>query len=477
MIQSSIKRIDPYLITNTSSDRSIPIYFIQGLNKLEKLIPENDCTYLKSINFQAFYGETVILSNADGDIGKIIIGCNPNSKMKPIFCLGNQISKLPKGTYSLKNLPDNTNIQELYLGFYFSFYSYEHYKSSRKEFCESSRPKLCESPLTDHSRFMYLAESEFITRDLINAPANYLGPSELEAYVKSFANYHGLNFSSIRGAELKKANLPLIHDVGRASAETPRLLEIRYGGKGSFSVTLVGKGVCFDSGGLNLKSPSGMRNMKKDMAGAAVVLGLGHYLIRSRLDLNLRILIPCVENSVSGNAFRQGDILKSRSGKHVEVQNTDAEGRLILADTLTLAGEENPDLLVSFASLTGSARVAMGPDLTPFFSTSEHLAGLLNDGGRELLDPVWQLPFYEEYQEQLGSELADLNNAPSGGMAGSITAALFLKQFTNNHEKFLHFDIFGWNQKSRPGKSHGGLSQGARALAASIEKILEDQNP
>ena len=235
---------------------------------------------------------------------------------------------------------------------------------------------------------------------------------------------------------------------------------------------MIGKGVCFDSGGLNLKSSSGMLNMKKDMSGAASVLGLAHYLIRSNLKLNLRILIPCVENSVSGKSFRPGDILISRSGMGVEIKNTDAEGRLILADTLTYATEKNTDILVTFASLTGAARVAMGTDITPFFSTSNKFANLLKKCGDKMQDPVWQLPFYEDYNNELSSTITDLKNAPLSGMAGAITAALFLKKFTNNHKMFLHFDIYGWNSKSRPAKTYGGLMQGVRSLGEAIEEKI-----
>ena len=477
LIQSSIEEIDPDSITRSSSIHSIPLIFIRNLDELKNLISENEYAYLTAINFKGIYGEKVILPRPDGKIGKVIVCCKTERTHQPTFLIGNEISKLPAGGYSLKNFPDNLNIKELYLGFYFSFYSFDLYKESCEDPSKLAKPRLFDSPLTDHSNLIYFAESEFISRDLINYPANHLGPSELEDYVKSFAEFHKTKFSSIKGEELKIQNLPLIHDVGRASEQAPRLLEIEYGKKNaSYSITLVGKGVCFDSGGLNLKNPSGMRNMKKDMAGAAAVLGLGHYLIRSKLNLNLRILIPCVENSVSSNAFRQGDVLKSRIGKYVEVQNTDAEGRLILADALSLAVEKKPDLLVSFATLTGAARVAMGSDLTPFFATNSHMANLVEAGGRELFDPVWQLPFYKDYEDQLRSKIADLNNAPSGGMAGSITAALFLKHFTEDHQNFMHFDIFGWNQKSRPGKSYGGLLQGARSLAAGIEKVLGEKN-
>ena len=317
---------------------------------------------------------------------------------------------------------------------------------------------------------LYLAESEFIVRDLINLPANILNPDYFESYVKKFSNFHDIKLKVVFGNDLKK-NFPLIHEVGKASSKKPRFLELTHKGSSkSLNITLIGKGVCFDSGGLNLKSSSGMLNMKKDMSGAASVLGLAHYLIRSNLKLNLRILIPCVENSVSGKSFRPGDILISRSGMGVEIKNTDAEGRLILADTLAYASEKNTDILVTFASLTGAARVAMGTDITPFFSTSNKFANLLKKCGDKMQDPVWQLPFYEDYNNELSSTITDLNNAPLGGMAGAITAALFLKKFTNNHKMFLHFDIYGWNTKSRPANTYGGLMQGVRSLGAAIEK-------
>ena len=213
-----------------------------------------------------------------------------------------------------------------------------------------------------------------------------------------------------------------------------------------------------------------MMNMKKDMSGAASVLGLAHYLIRLNLNLNLRILIPCVENSLSEKSFRPGDILISRSGKGIEIKNTDAEGRLILADALTYSTEKKSDILVTFASLTGAARVAMGPDITPFFSTCDDFADLLKKSGDKVFDPVWRLPFYKDYNKELSSEFTDLNNAPLSGMAGAITAALFLKKFTKSHNMFLHFDIFGWNTKSKPGKTYGGLMQGVRSLGTAIEE-------
>ena len=476
MITDSIQRIDPNLISSDTSNRSIPIFFIADIGELENHISETEYKYLTAIKFRGFYGECIILPTSDGDIGKVILGVRSKRKCNPKFCFGSQLSSLPVGRYRIKSLPNDINLRELYLGFYFSFYTFDHYKKSDTLSFRSEKPNLCNSPLTSHEKFIYLTESEYIARDLINSPANYLGPSKLEEYAKSFSDFHEARFSSICGEELLKKNLPLIYNVGKASEQEPRLIEINHGKEeAKFSLTLIGKGVCFDTGGLNLKNSVGMQNMKKDMAGSAAVLSLAHYFIRSGTNIKLRILIPCVENSLSGNSFRQGDVLNSRSGTSIEIHNTDAEGRLILADALNLATETPCDLLVSFASLTGSARVAMGSDLTPFFSTSDNLANLVISGGDDWFDPVWRLPLYQDYEDQLESEIADLNNAPSGGLAGSITAALFLMRFTNNHKNFLHFDLFGWNQKNRPGKAYGGLLQGARALAAAVEKIIEEK--
>ena len=475
MIKDSIQRIEQNLITDEPSDQSIPIFFVGDLGDLGKHLSEKDYKYLTALRFKGICDECIILPKSDGNIGKVIFGIRFKEKFKTKFFFGSQVSKLPSGTYNIESLPENINRRELYLGFYFSFYSFNYYKKSNNIFSGLEKPKLIGSPVRNHEKFIYLTESEYIARDLINSPANHMGPSELEDYAKSFADFHHASFSSICGEGLIKENLPLIYSVGKASERKPRLIDITHGtADAKFSITLVGKGVCFDSGGLNLKSPVGMRNMKKDMAGAATALSLAHYFIRSGINVKLRILIPCVENSLSGNAFRQGDVLTSRNGTSIEINNTDAEGRLILADALNLATEDPPDLLVSFASLTGSARVAMGSDLTPFFSTSANLASLVISGGDDWFDPVWQLPFYKDYEDQLESEIADLNNAPTGGLAGSITAALFLAHFTNKHKNFLHFDLFGWNQKNRPGKSYGGLLQGARALAAAVEKMIEE---
>jgi leucyl aminopeptidase len=263
----------------------------------------------------------------------------------------------------------------------------------------------------------------------------------------------------------------MIHAVGRASVRAPRLLEMRWGDAGP-TLTLVGKGVCFDTGGLDLKAAASMGLMKKDMGGAATVMGLARTIMALGLKLRLRVLVPAVENAVSGNAMRPQDILKSRKGLTVEINNTDAEGRLILADALALADEERPDLLVSMATLTGSARVALGPDIVPFYCDDDAVAGAIAAGGAALADPVWRMPFWNPYEAMIEPGIADLDNAPSGGMAGSITAALFLRRFVTETPRYAHFDIYGWQPAAAPARPKGGVGQGARAILASLPGTL-----
>ncbi len=470
MIEKSLKRINKKLISGRFHKKAVPVFFSTNISKLKKKLTTANYNFLKALGFNSIYGNFVVLSDTNGKIAAVIVGFKKKINQK--FFLGSILSKLPKGTYFLKNIPKTEDINELALGFLLSFYSFRDFDKKTKYEKINRNPVLSLPNFPNLDKTLYLAESEFIVRDLINLPANILNPDYFESYVKNFSKLHSTKIKIVCGNDLKK-NFPLIHEVGKASSKKPRLLELTHKGSSkSLNITLIGKGVCFDSGGLNLKSSYGMLNMKKDMSGAASVLGLAHYLIRSNLNLNLRVLIPCVENTVSGKSFRPGDIIISRSGIGVEVRNTDAEGRLILADTLTYATEKNTDILVTFASLTGAARVAMGTDITPFFSTSNDFANLLKKCGDKMQDPVWQLPFYEDYNNELSSTITDLNNAPLGGMAGAITAALFLKKFTNNHKMFLHFDIYGWNTKSRPAKTYGGLMQGVRSLGAAIEEKI-----
>ena len=297
-----------------------------------------------------------------------------------------------------------------------------------------------------------------------------MGPAELAQAAHDLAQTFGANCSVIEGDALLAQNFPLIHMVGRASSRTPRLIDMSWGTSGP-ALTLVGKGVCFDTGGLNLKPGASMGLMKKDMGGAATVLGLAHMIMALGLDLRLRVLIPAIENAVDGSAFRPGDVLTSRKGLSVEINNTDAEGRLVLADALALADEGKPDCIISMATLTGAARAAVGPDLAPFFTTDDAMAHALPQAAAQVADPVWQLPFHDPYETMIEPQIADLDNAPSGGFAGSITAALFLRRFVTE-TPYTHFDIYGWNPAAAPARPKGGVGMGARALLAVLPDVL-----
>ncbi|MEP5194355.1 MAG: leucyl aminopeptidase family protein, partial [Roseobacter sp.] len=311
-----------------------------------------------------------------------------------------------------------------------------------------------------------MALGEALTRDLINTPANDMGPPELENAARRLAETFGASFSVITDKELLEQNFPLIHTVGRAADRAPRLIDFSWGTTGP-KITLVGKGVCFDTGGLNLKPGASMGLMKKDMGGAANVLGLAHMLMATGQKIQLRVLIPAVENAVSGNAFRPGDILPSRKGLTVEINNTDAEGRLVLADALTYAQEADPDLILSMATLTGAARVAVGPDLAPYYCDHEPFVQALEDSSVAQWDPVWRMPFHTPYEAMIEPGIADLDNAPKGGFAGSITAALFLRRFVGS-SPYAHFDIFGWSPSDAPARSKGGVGQATRALLSTL---------
>jgi len=291
-----------------------------------------------------------------------------------------------------------------------------------------------------------------------------MGPQELEEAARAVANRHGAQLRVIVGDDLVTQNFPLIHAVGRAAARTPRLIDLTWGEPRYPKITLIGKGVCFDSGGLDIKPESGMLNMKKDMGGAATLLALAHMLMDRRAPLRLRLLIPAVENAISGSAFRPRDVYRSRKGLTVEIGNTDAEGRLILADAIALADEDAPDLIIDMATLTGAARVALGTEIPPFYTDDDALAAALAQSAARETDPLWRMPLWRPYDQLLESKTADLNNVASGNFGGSITAALFLRRFVTAAKAWLHFDIYAWNQTSKPGRPEGGECQGARAL-------------
>ena len=371
--------------------------------------------------------------------------------------------KLPDGVYRLGDAPTAQGGDTAVLAWLLGTYAFTRYKKPGAKTLRLVLPGGVDGE--DISR---IAQAVFLARDLVNTPANDLGPDELAAAARKLAAAHGARISVIRGAALKRG-FPLIEAVGRGSPRRPCLIDITWGNPKAPRVTLVGKGVCFDSGGLDIKPSSGMLTMKKDMGGAAATLAIAAMVMGAKLKLRLRVLIPAVENSVSGDAFRPGDVFTSRKGLTVEIGNTDAEGRLVLADALALADDDAPDLLLDIATLTGAARVATGMELPPFFTDDEALAADLSRLAMAAHDPMWRLPLWQGYEFSLGSRVADLNNNPAYGYAGAITAALFLKRFVTKTKRWAHLDIPAWNDRVRPGRPIGGEANSARAIYALLK--------
>ncbi|MEM9394041.1 MAG: leucyl aminopeptidase family protein [Pseudomonadota bacterium] len=416
--------------------------------------------------FKAKLGQSLLLPGPDGATEAVLAGYGTQSaRARKRFALAAVAARLSVGVYKIVGLEDHQALAEESLGWLLSGYAFTRYAGQTPK-----RAQLQADARLDAKRIEAIAAGEALTRDLINTPANDMGPEELEAAAQSLADETGATCHVVRDADLLAENFPLIHTVGRASPRRPRLIDLRWPGSGP-RLTLVGKGVCFDTGGLNLKPGSSMGLMKKDMGGSATVLGLARMIVTTGLPVQLRVLIPAVENAVGGSAFRPGDVLTARNGLTVEINNTDAEGRLVLADALALAAEDTPDLVVSMATLTGAARVAVGADLAPFYATDPTHAEALAASARAVRDPVWQMPFHAPYEAMIEPGIADLDNAPSGGFAGSITAALFLKRFTAGLP-YLHFDIYGWQPSAAPARPKGGVGQGARALFDSLPAIL-----
>ncbi len=400
-----------------------------------------------------------LLVPGEGGKGAVVLFGVTDDGLPGAFALGGMVKSLPDGTYHLADgFPD---AEQAALGFALSAYSFRRYLNG-----PDRNRRLALGDDADLNRLGIILDGVKLARDLINTPANDMGPEELaKAIAETFAA-HGGSGSVIVGDDLLQQNFPMVHAVGRASSRAPRLADYSWGSEDAPKVTLVGKGVIFDTGGLNLKPGSSMALMKKDMGGAANVLGLASMIMAAKLPVRLRVIVPCVENAVSGSAFRPGDILSSRKGLSVEIGNTDAEGRLVLADALALADEESPDLLIAMATLTGAARVALGPDLPPYYTHDEELAEDIAVMAEAANDPLWRMPLWQPYLKYLDSKVADLNhvNTIGTGFAGSVTAALFLSRFVEKTESWVHFDIFGWTPIENPGKPAGGEAQAIRCL-------------
>ncbi|MDR9426909.1 MAG: leucyl aminopeptidase family protein [Salibaculum sp.] len=447
---------------------TIPLHAVttEDLEAQLDVLPAARAAWLRAAGFSGQVGERHLVPDDAGGIACAFAGLGSAAqRRRKRLALAEAAQGLPGGNYHLETTLEGAALDEAALALLLSGYRFDRYRTA----CEDG-PRFAAPAGIDSVRLEAIAAGEGLTRDLINTPANDMGPQELAAAASRLAEDHGAAIEITEGDALLAQNLPLIHTVGRASARAPRLIDLRWGDAGP-RLTLVGKGVIFDTGGLNLKPGGSMALMKKDMGGAATVLGLARMIMALGLDVQLRVLIPAVENSVAGDAFRPGDILTSRKGLTVEINNTDAEGRLVLADALALADEEAPDRIVSFATLTGAARAAVGPDIAPFYTTDDAMAEALPRAGNQVADPVWQMPFHDPYEAMIEPGIADLDNAPAGGFAGSITAALFLRRFVEA-APYTHFDIYGWQPAPAPARPKGGVGQGARALLQALPGVL-----
>ncbi len=445
---------------------SLPVYVVPREGLAAAGLSAEEQAWARNNDFNGQSDRVLLLPGSGGKIAGALIGIGAASDPFAPLAFGTLGRHLPEGSWHLAAAvarPDEAAIGIALGSYVFTRYGKRPGRTLRFALPEGADPK----------RVRRVVDGVFLARDLINTPTNDLGPAALEAAARNLAAEHGASVSVVAGDALLAENLPMIHAVGRAAAEAPRLIDLRWGPEDGPKITLVGKGVCFDTGGLDIKPASSMLLMKKDMGGAANVLGLAAMVMAAKLEVRLRVMIPAVENAIGGNAFRPGDVLTSRKGLTVEIGNTDAEGRLILADAMALADEDAPELLLDMATLTGAARVALGPDLAPFYSGDEDLARDLSAAGTEVADPLWRMPLWDPYDAKLSSKVADLNNVTADGFAGSITAALFLRRFIERASTWAHFDIFAWNPSERPQGPVGGEAQAIRAL----ERLLSNRYP
>jgi len=439
----------------SSAAAAIPLHALTAKGARAWLATDKKRAVLAASGFTGAAGQLMPLPGAKGKVQAWVLGLGDG---KDAFALALAAEKLPAGTYKLGEVPDFCGGAHATLAWIMGGYVFDRYKKKTHAAAKLVLPKG-----VDGAEVSRVAECLFLARDLINTPANDMGPAELEAAARALARTHKAKISVVRGAALEK-RYPLVAAVGMGSPRGPRLIELVWGRPKAPRVTLVGKGVCFDSGGLDLKPSAAMLTMKKDMGGAAIALAVAGMAMGSKLDMRLRVLIPAVENSVSGTAMRPGDVFKSRKGLTVEIGNTDAEGRLILADALADADDEKPELLIDIATLTGAARAATGMEVPPFFTDDETLAADLMRLGTEAQDPLWRLPLWRGYEDTLTSRVADLNNNPAYGYAGAITAALFLNRFVEKARAWVHLDVPAWIDRPKPGRPIGGEANAARAL-------------
>lgn len=442
------------------SGDTLPVWAVSRTDLERSRFDKTALAWAKSAGFKAAEGALLLAPTRHGKLAGALFGLGDEGKCPP-FIGGKLARLLPEGDWHIETSP--VSGADMALAFGMGAYRFEPYTAAAP-----GGPRLVIPADIDDAEINRTVAAVTLARDLVNTPANDMGPDALEQAFRALAKHYKAKVTVVVGDALLDKRFPMIHAVGRAAHQAPRLLEMRWGRKGAPKLTLVGKGVCFDTGGLDIKPASSMLLMKKDMGGAANVMALAMMIMDARLTVDLRVLVPTVENSISASAFRPGDVLTSRKGLSVQIDNTDAEGRLVLADALTYACEDKPDLLIDMATLTGAARVALGPDLPPFYTDDEKLAGDLAAASATVSDPVWRMPLYAPYETDIKARIADLTNAPAGGFAGSITAALFLKRFVEPDTSWVHFDIFAWSPKEKPHAPIGGEAQAIRALYGAI---------
>jgi leucyl aminopeptidase len=448
-------------LIETSSDKSIPVFAVCQATFEEWLKTESLSVqrWITSTGFEAKPGSRSLVPGKEGDLERVLFGV---SEAPTVWDWATLPVGLLSGTYRLEGL-DAGQEEMAALAWGLATYQFDRYREP-----QMVPPRLVVTDPGTRAAAGRAAEAIYLVRDLINTPANDLGPDGLEEAAHHLAKRYDADFSAIVGDDLLTQNYPAIHAVGRANDRAPRLLDLKWGDDNAPKVTLVGKGVCFDSGGLDLKPASGMEIMKKDMGGAAHVLGIAAMVMEAGLPVRLRVLIPAVENSVSANAMRPGDVLETRKGLSIEIGNTDAEGRVVLADALCEASSENPDMIIDFATLTGAGRIALGTDLPALFANDDGLAADILEQGLSITDPLWRMPLWPGYAQQIRGKVADVTNSPGSRYGGAITAALFLERFVDAGIPWVHVDLMAWNLSARPGRPEGGEAMGVRAVFAML---------
>lgn len=411
--------------------------------------------FARAQGFQGEAGSHAVAADGQGVLQRVWFSTD---ETHPLYRLATLVDKLPAGHYRPPQDWDQDTVTAAALGWGLAAYRFDRYRDAK-------RPKaLLALPETVREAAETLLQAQNLVRDLVNTPTEDMGPAQLAAAVYAVAEEFGAEIREVVGEDLLDEGFPAVHAVGRASHRPPRLVRLRWGDPEHPRLAVVGKGVCFDTGGLNLKNASGMRKMKKDMGGAAHALGLARLVMEGSLPVRLDLLIPAVENAVAGDAYRPGDVVPTRKGLSVEIGNTDAEGRVILSDALTLACESEPDLLIDFATLTGAARVALGPDLPPLFATQDSTAEGIRSAGERVNDPIWPMPLWPGYRDFISSDIADICNNASTGFGGAMTAALFLQSFVEDDTDWVHIDTYAWSDRARPGRPKGGEALGMRAV-------------